>query len=254
MFFDRPIWIIGSVVTVMMFGAAEIGFHIGRRNTGCDSGAGTVKASVLALSGLLLAFSYSMAAGHYDLRVQAVVREAKALKTCWLRTDLASEPARSRARELLRSIVDERLLTFRDPPGSEASEQAAQTIANDQLELWEIAAAQLAQSREPEKHVLLAQSTNDLIERIGEHASAIETRVPNAVVWLLILNILVAGFLIGFSSGQDTHRVPILWTIVLMLMVVVLLMIFDLDDPGHGVTREPYKPLEEVRTAMRKNA
>ncbi|MGB7161151.1 MAG: hypothetical protein WBD40_24030 [Tepidisphaeraceae bacterium] len=245
-FLNAPIWLIGVIVTALMILAAEIGYHIGRRNTACDSGVGAVKASILALVGLLLAFSYSIAAGHYDRRKQVVVEEAKSLKTCWLRTDLVAEPARSRARELLRSLVEARLMSH----DRAADPKAEQRFLAHQLELWALAYGQLHQSSEPDKHVLLVQSVNDVIDRGGERAAAAEHRVPMPVMYLLIASILVSGFLIGLSSGQDQRRIPLLWAIVIILMVGVLTIIFDLDNPGRGLIPDWTKPLDDVKAII----
>jgi hypothetical protein len=189
---------VGLLVTVLMLAVTELGFQIGRhRSAECDSGVGAVKAAVLALVGLLLAFSYSIAAEHYDRRVQGMVAEAKAIKACWMRLALADEPARSRARELLTMIVDvrlESLASARNPPGRRRTEEQ---VIGHQYELWAIAAAQFDQSREPEKHLLLAQSVSDVIDRGGERAAAAENRVPSSVMYMLVTSILVSGFLIG---------------------------------------------------------
>ncbi|MCI0366220.1 MAG: hypothetical protein L0219_20355, partial [Phycisphaerales bacterium] len=164
--------------------------------------------------------------------------------------DLAAEPARSRIRDSIRSMVDARLEISRDPPRSAAATEAAQRVASDQRELWSLAVGQLEGSSEPEKHLLLVQSANDVIDSMGERDSVTQIRVPHSVKYVVLIGIVVAGFLIGFSSGQDKGRVPILWGIVLILMVVVLMMVFDFDTPGRGFVAERYEPLEEVRASI----
>jgi len=249
-------WFIGVGFAVLMVGLAEIGFQVGRRSAAGGIGAEclcatSVKASVLALVGLLLAFTYSMAAGHYDERVQVVIREAEAIQGCWLRMDLIHDPARARGRELLRSIIDLRLEMMDRATDQAAVRQAAGLVVDDELELWALGASELNQSNEPIKLALLAQSINDVIDRGGESASAADIRVPGPVLCLLMGSMLVAAYLIGFSSGQDQRRVPGLWGLVVVLMALVLTMIFDLDHPGRGWIRDNKKPLEDVKATMR---
>jgi hypothetical protein len=246
-FLDAPMWVIGVTVTVAMIVVAELGYRLGKRSTSCDSGVGAVKAAILALVGLLLAFSYSIAAGHYDRRKLVVVEEATALTACWLRADLADEPARSRARQLVRSIVDARLESFDRSIDPAVVQQAERRIIGDQFELWTLANGQLRESREPEKHMLLVQAVNDVVARTGERAAAAEHRVPMPVMCMLIASILVSGFLIGLSSGQDQRRIPMLWAIVIILMVGVLMIIFDLDHPGRGIIPDRPQPLEDAK-------
>jgi hypothetical protein len=244
-----PLWIVVVVVTALMAGTAEIGYHVGSRTKACESALSSVKSSILALVGLMLAFSYSIAAGHYDRRVQGLLAEANALKTCWLRTDFADGPARSRARELLRSILEARLAIVQHPDAQADLRREEQVLRNEH-ELWALVVAQVEGSREPEKHVLLAQAVNDVIDREEERTSAFADRVPAPVAYLLIAIILVAGFLIGLSSGQDNRRVPVLWGLVIVLMVVMLTMIFDLDQPGRGLIPDRSEVLEDVKAVM----
>jgi hypothetical protein len=246
LFLESPVWLVGGVVTILMVVAAEVGYHVGKRSVSCNSGVGAVKASALALVGLLLAFSYSIAAGHYDRRKQVVVGEAKALRASWLRTDLADDSSRSRARALIRSIVDARLQSFDRTAGAGAGRLADQQVYAAQSELWALAADQMRQSKEPEKHMLLALAVSDVVDRTEERAAAVEYRVPAPVLYLLTATILMSGFLVGLSSGQDNRRIPLLWGIVIALMVAVLVTIFDLDNPGRGIVPDRPKPLEDL--------
>lgn len=69
----------------------------------------TIQTAIFALLGLLLAFSFSMAASRYENRKQDVVQEANAIGTAYLRTDLLPEPQRSAAADLFRRYTDVRL-------------------------------------------------------------------------------------------------------------------------------------------------
>jgi hypothetical protein len=229
-----------------MIVAAELGYQLGRRQSPCDSGVGAVKASVLALVGLLLAFTYSIAAAHYDRRKQVVIDEAVALKTCWLHADFADEPARSRARELIRSIVDTRLQCFIRATG-EAEREAERQVVAAQNELWSLGARQMHRSGEPDKHALLARSVGHVIERSDERAAADEHRVPAPIICLLVASVLVSGFLIGLLSGRDNRRIPLLWALVIGLMVGVLTTTIDLDSRNRGFIPERPKPLEDLK-------
>src|SRR5438552_2260367 len=73
--------------------ATEVGFRIGRwRSTGLDEPAkgqvGAIQAAELALLGLFLAFTFSMAGSRYDARKQLVIDEANAIGTAYLRASL----------------------------------------------------------------------------------------------------------------------------------------------------------------------
>jgi hypothetical protein len=60
---------------------------------------------MLALLGLLLAFTYSFSLSRADMRKQAVINEANAIGTAFLRADLGAEPGRGELREGPKTVV-----------------------------------------------------------------------------------------------------------------------------------------------------
>lgn len=67
----------------------------------------TTQAAVFALLGLLLAFSFSIAASRYENRKQSVVDESNAIGTAYLRTELLPEPQRTATADLFRQYTDQ---------------------------------------------------------------------------------------------------------------------------------------------------
>ena len=77
-----------------------------------------MQAAVLAMLGLLLGFTVSMAVDRYERRRALVLEEANAIGTTWLRASLLPEPHRQPVRDLLQNYLDIRLRTeaqMRDP-------------------------------------------------------------------------------------------------------------------------------------------
>ena len=81
--------LLAAIVALFMFGGMfallEIGYRIGRRRRlaeGKDiAGLGTLEGGVFGLMGLLLAFSFSGAAGRFDDRRNMIVEEANDIGT-----------------------------------------------------------------------------------------------------------------------------------------------------------------------------
>ena len=69
---------------------------------------------MFSLYGLLLAFSFSGAAGRYDARKQLIVEEANAIGTAYLRVDLLPTETQPAMRAQFRNYVDSRLAVYRD--------------------------------------------------------------------------------------------------------------------------------------------
>src|SRR5262245_2693382 len=85
------------VVTFLI--ASELGFRIGRATAAsmdADSKSlvVTIASAILAIVGLLLAFSFSMAAGRFESRREVMIEEVNAIGTAYLRATLLPEPER----------------------------------------------------------------------------------------------------------------------------------------------------------------
>ena len=82
---------------------------------------GVVQAALLGLVALILAFGLTMAVGRYDSRRAAVVADANAIGTTYLRAQTLREPVRTRSLELLRRYTDSSIALSHAVPGSAAA-------------------------------------------------------------------------------------------------------------------------------------
>jgi hypothetical protein len=109
-------WLIFLVFVASLLLASEVGFRLGHRRqartgTGTDarSQITTMQGAILALLGLLLAFTFSMAVSRYDLRKTLVVEEADAISTSYLRAQVLPEPYSHEISRLFEDYVQARL-------------------------------------------------------------------------------------------------------------------------------------------------
>jgi hypothetical protein len=103
---DLPVAVGSFFFLLILLAALEIGSRAGRHQfEKLDGGKGgsenLVVTSVLALLGLILAFTFSSGMNHYQLRKQAIVAEANAIGTAFLRADLQAEPGRTELKKAL---------------------------------------------------------------------------------------------------------------------------------------------------------
>src|SRR5271169_3646492 len=95
--------------------ASELGFRLGRKAESRAAGGKTrsqlapIESGVLALLGLLLGFTMSMAVARFEMRKQLVLEEANAIATSHLRTELLPDAERTEIGNLLREYVAVRL-------------------------------------------------------------------------------------------------------------------------------------------------
>ncbi len=100
MLYQMPTLVIGMLFIVILLGALETGYRIGlRRGQKMSEPLGKgewnlVLTSMYSLLSLMLAFTYTFTLSRADLRKQAVIDEANAIGTAFLRAGMAPEPTR----------------------------------------------------------------------------------------------------------------------------------------------------------------
>jgi len=234
--YSTPSWQLAITLFVFLLGGMFVGFSLGKnaaRHGEQESGAAdsAVKGAVAGLAALLLAFSFSLAAGRYDQRNTLVLREANALRDAWLRTDLLEEPTRGSLQQLLRDYLDARLKYIGarfDPTQIGASAMASQQL---QQQIWQVISEQ---------------------SRINPQPRNVSTMVPAAIVLILLFAAIVfTGLLVGHSFGRAGRRHVLTAVVFALLVTLVVSVILDLDRPRRGVIRENFGPLENLRTTVR---
>src|SRR6476660_4014142 len=130
------------VLAAIVFGATGIAVLLGRRHrehSEMREPFAVLQGALLGVVGLILAFGLSLAVGRYQDRRAAVVDEANAIGTTYLRAQLLAEPVRSRTLALLRPYTDTSILLSHEIPGSAAARRAIATSGVLQRRLWRLA-------------------------------------------------------------------------------------------------------------------
>lgn len=239
--YDQSSILIAGVLLCAILAANEAGYRLGRwRRARFDIGVkaqtNAIQAAMLGLLALLLGFTFTMALQRFDNRSEAMINEANAIGTAYLRTQLLPEEQGEPARELIRDYVQLRI----DASKLDLTEQTARRRAYDDVQrmqeaIWSIAVAAAEQDPRPVTSGLFIQSLNDLIDVYGERNAALSKHVPEVVLFLLFAVFIIAGAVLGFSGGLEGGR-PLLATVAMsVLIVLVIFIIIDLDRPRRGL-------------------
>ncbi len=250
---DRlPIWVYFPLSIALGMAMLEIGYRFGRwrrvRFEGeKEAPVAAMVASLLGLLAFILAFTFSMAASRFDARRQAVLREANAIGTTYLRSKLLPAPENVNVGELLLEYAKLRSIpaTFETVPQLMAS--------SDELhrQLWSAAVA--AASKDPRSITtgLFLESLNELIDLHAERVFfGLRNRVPESI-WIALVALTALGQLsIGYQAGlAGTRRSPEM-PILSISFAVVLLLIVDLDHGQEGWMRVSHQAIEDVRDSI----
>jgi len=246
-----PIWVTALAIAALLLGACELGYRIARRRDDAEkSDEGHVLSAMLALLGLLVGFTFSIAVNRHELRRTLVVDEANAIGTEYLRTDMLPEPYRSRLADMLRKYTDARLalaIAGEDSVGIARANELADSL---QREMWATTVEVEPFVQPPALSSLIAGGMNTVIDVAASRRAALEARLPTIAFGSLMLFAAVAAAMLGFVSGSGRHRSRLGAVVLLLLLSLSLGLILDLDRPRRGAIKVSQQPLIDLRASM----
>jgi len=245
--------LLSVAVFVLVLGAAEVALRValrsGAKDPRADGIVAGVQGAILGLVSLVLAFSFSFAAGRYDLRRQLVVREANAISTAFLRADML-EPADARmVRDDLRAYAALKLTIYADPEGSGANHARLESERRSRA-LWSRATAAIRNDPRPQPASLEVAALNDLFDSDTAALDAETDRLPLPVVIVLLIAAPLAGGTIGAVFGRTGQRGRVVVAAFAFLVALVVQSIVDLDDARVGNIRTDLGALRNAVQAM----
>jgi hypothetical protein len=241
------------VVAAIIFGATGLGIWVGRmlarRRTGLKEPLGVVQAALVGFVALLLAFGLTMAVGRYEARRDAVVLEANAIGTTYLRAQTLAEPMRTESLQSLKRYADARIALSESVPDSRPFRAASNDSVALQNRLWARAGDALKGAPNASAPRLYVETLNEMIDAHTTRVAALDNRIPASVLWLQIFaSALALGVLGMFLASHD--RGLFMALLAAGLVTVMLLVIFDLDRPHRGLITISDAPLAAERESM----
>ncbi|MEM7709465.1 MAG: hypothetical protein AAF264_01680 [Pseudomonadota bacterium] len=255
--YDIPSYFISLGLFALMVGAMLLGRRTGDRirmnePEEARSQASAVQGSLLGLLALLLGFTFSLALGRFDQRSIAVVDEANAIGTAFLRTDLLSDERRDSAKGLITRYGIVRVEAARVGADEDARRAQLVTAADTiSANLWALASAEAREVGGPVA-MAFAASVNDMIDALASRDAAIERHVPELVLFLLFGTFVLLGGVIGFASALSGVRPGVPVYAMMVLIVVLVFLIIDLDRPRRGLIEVDQTKLVTTVEAMQR--
>ena len=246
-----PLWMVFALSLFASLIAGEIGHQLGRIRQRAEHEreptVGGIVAAELGLLAFLLAFTFSLAASRFEARREALLEEANAIGTTFLRAEMLPEPERTAIRQELRDYVDVRLTAVEE--GN--LESGIRRSAELQNQLWKGAVAAAEKDLRSIPTGLFIQSLNSVIDLHARRLFVVlGSRIPT-LVWLVLFGVAVLSFgSMGYQSGiTGARRSPVALTLALTF-AAVMWMVVDLDRPQEGLLRVSQKPMIELRNTM----
>jgi hypothetical protein len=240
----------------VLFLAVESGYRVGLRHRGSNGDDKTktrgdvTLGSLLALLGLMLAFTYAFSLSRADMRKQAVVEEANAIGTAFLRADLAAEPGRSVLRALLLDYARTRVVTADMVSTHEKLTEVIVRSEKAQAAIWP-ATKRLVQEGAPDPiQASIVLAINDVLDAHTRRVAVVFDRLPGVVLGLLVLiaaaSLAVAGHNAGLNGYMSRWRMSAFAFVLAALMLVIV----DFDQGKRGMIQISDQPIEAIVREM----
>lgn len=247
-----PLWGVFTATILLAWLGLEVGYRIGRwRHDHVteekETPVGAMVGSILGLLAIMLAFAFNLAATRFDARRQAVLEEANAIGTTYLRARLLPEPQRSEIAGLLREYVDLRVQMVRTGNLSDALTRSEDL----QEKLWSRGVAVAEKAPSSIMTGLFLQSLNEVIDLHAKRVLVgLRSRLPFAIWFALFALSLIGMSSMGYQAGlAATRRTPAMMLLALAFASILLLVV-DLDRAHEGLLRVSQEAMFDLQRSM----
>ena len=203
--------------------------------------------AILALLGLLLAFTFGNALSVSQATRAAITDEAAAIGTVFLRADYLPEPGRT---ALQVAILD--YAKTRVAPGGgtldtlERAQAFIDTSLRAQARLWPLMLDATADPVPAPIQSFVATAMNDALDAHLYRMQTLSVPVSEVVYLMMLVAAVTALFLIGSTSGLHGRPLTTRNFVFAGILFVVMITIIDTQRGGEGQIRVDDSPLRET--------
>lgn len=245
-------WRTAATLGLAMFAAWQLGRWRGRWLLGKSGKVPVSKFedASLALLGLLLAFSFSLAIVKYDQRRTTLLADTNAIGGFYTCASLIKEPVRTKLRSVIRDYTE-----LRVELSGRRIDEAMLENALGQMQQMQFQMTALVDQALVAGTPIAGSLTNTLNGLISNHASrlaAIRDRLPTGVVALLLVTAVVASMLVGREQGASENADLAGTICFIMLATFVVYVILDLNQPERGLFTVSQEPMQRLLSSMKK--
>jgi hypothetical protein len=196
-----------------------------------------IEGSMLALLGLLLAFTFSSAVNKFDQRRTLIIDETNAIGTFYLRLDLLSIESKETAKKMLKTYLDLHIKAYQALPDIQEAEYYLGESHKYQIKIWNEVTSSCATMKNRYSCMLIIPALNQVIDIENMRIKNMQLHPPKYIFVLLIFVSLVATFFIGshISSRKETSIVHIVF--YSLIISLIIFTIIDMEYPRLGFIR-----------------
>ncbi|HTE24596.1 hypothetical protein [Flavitalea sp.] len=238
-FFRLPTYILFAIIFSLVILANWLGYRYKKweleKHPGqAREGMGSIEGSILGVMSLLMGFTFSLAVSKFEARRHVIVDEANIIGTAILRCDLYPDSIRIPLRKDFKDYVETRIAYYEAGNDEE--------IMSNQIDKSEVISARIWKSVTFHSSDLdfrirsqqMIPVINEMIDIVTTRDALRISRVPQLVLWTLLILVLTAAFLLG-SDYKGNKRNIILLLGYALVMTLTLNLITELNHPREGL-------------------
>lgn len=238
-----PFWGMAVIAFTVLPVAALIGWFLGRRtylragyerNPPASIPGDATLGAMLALLGLLMAFTFSFALSRAEARKVTMVEEAASIGTAFLRADLLEDPGRTALREAIGAYARTRVTDEQIMDSAADFEAFLQKTTEAQVALWLTAMAALRPDTSAAIAVLIASGVTEVLDAHTRRLAAGIDGVPMVIKLMLFAYAVGALFFVGNNAALRGRRLTWRTFIFSIGISVVMVAVMDFERPQEG--------------------
>ena len=223
-----------GIIIFHIFGFRVVNYQK-KKNPGLStSGFGPLEGALLGLLSLLLAFTFNKSASNYDTRKALLVQEANEISTALFRSDLYPDSIRNEFRNNFRKYITARIDYYKAGNDENKIQDALKNAEILSKKIWQCAIQFSQQSIVDIRSLQMIPAVNNMIDAMSKREASRMSRVPESILWLLMLLTITGSFIVGYASNSQ----KINWIIIALyslMTVMTIYLILDLDRPRRGL-------------------
>jgi hypothetical protein len=204
-----------------------------------------ISTHMLGLFALILGFSFSIAIGRWEKRLEAAVEEANSISTVYMQTQVQNYPGKEKLRDLIVTFLDERITAY----NSEDPIPYLFRLQNIQNEIW----TEVKTLTEHDKSAVTSTymtNVNKMIDIANGRKFTLIRFLPVHFYVLILLLATISIGMINYDLGKTEEKLYWRSAMLIFLFGVILVFIFDLDHSRKGLIRVDQNALTELRESI----
>lgn len=235
--FDLDATYIVIILFFSMLGAVWIGYKIAFKKPETNLMTSELLSPLLGLLALLMAFTFGMSNSRYDDRKNNLIDEANCIGTAILRADIYPDSLKMEFKKDFKLYLDSRR-DFYTVGDDEAKINASlKQSAKMSDKLWERASFYAKDKDYFIQSNMMLPALNDMFDSASKSNIVFNSKVPETIVYMLLIFTVVISLYIGYKSGLEKKME---WNFILGFCILICTVIFitlDLDRSRRGLIK-----------------